>query len=69
MPYAGSNRPSGNARFAVGKPSLRPRSAPCITSPHTSYGRPNSSAAWSTAPSCASKDRMRLLRTGSPCQS
>src|SRR5437762_2048870 len=49
----------------VGKPSARPRLAPCTTRPRTLYGRPRSRAAASTSPA-RRRFRMRVELTIAP---
>ena len=54
MPMPGTGERGTSARFAVGKPSSRPRPSPRTTAPSSHGGRPSSSAAASTEPAPSS---------------
>src|ERR1700728_3956632 len=68
MPWPGQTSSSSGIRFAVGKPSSRPRWSPETTSPRSWKGAPRKCSAWSTSPA-ATRPRMWLDETTSPSTS
>ena len=64
-PSAGMSPSDSGVRFAVGKPSSRPRAAPCTTMPDTVGVWPSSSVACRTSPS-ASSSRIQVDDTRRP---
>ena len=68
MPSGGRHAGPEKLRFAVGKPSSRPRCSPWTTVPTRANGRPSSVAAVSSCPLVTSS-RVRALETRAPPES
>ena len=68
MPWSGTASAGSGTRFAVGKPSVRPRLSPWATIPRIPNGAPSSRAASATAP-VAISPRMWVEETISPSSS